>query len=415
MIDEITTRTELIAALSTAAELEHLLCCKYLFAGFSLKMHPDEGGADWVQLKAVRDWKTSLLLIAREEMAHLGIVSNLLTSIGATPHFRRPEFPVPAGTYGALGEFNLDPFSKKTIQSFAHYEAPEALQLRAVLKMELDELDCDGGLHLGHIVERICVDLHWDYGEAHTWDHHNESPDLHTAYLRREKDHAEVQERIHHYLGTEEDNIHELIKKAMKSCKTERMKNADIDLSTYLTSALPYKLSSAVAIPILEKDSTHPFAVLLFAFKSDGRNVERKIKTLEQVFQDKESLFAPGVSVPSAAQGAQLRAPGQLNYATLGGFYRQIREGFRWLAEADGNSLFIGPSNAQVDTTELNLIMPDWFNMKIQNVENLDSAIEAIDSIIAEGRRCAGGPHRFPLRPLLYHPRATECTPGPGP
>ena len=39
----ITDREELIFLLSEASELEHGLCCCYLFAAFSLKRNPDEG------------------------------------------------------------------------------------------------------------------------------------------------------------------------------------------------------------------------------------------------------------------------------------------------------------------------------------------------------------------------------------
>ena len=78
---KIDTREELINALTEAAELEHGLLCQYLFAAFSMKKHPTEG-ATWPQLELVRSWEAHILRVAREEMAHLGTVTNLLTAIG---------------------------------------------------------------------------------------------------------------------------------------------------------------------------------------------------------------------------------------------------------------------------------------------------------------------------------------------
>jgi len=76
----ITTRSDLIQALCDAAELEHGLCCAYLFAAFSIKRRTEEGVPPH-RLADLRNWESVLLLIARQEMEHLGIVANLLTAI----------------------------------------------------------------------------------------------------------------------------------------------------------------------------------------------------------------------------------------------------------------------------------------------------------------------------------------------
>src|SRR5690242_6702270 len=86
---EIATRSDLIHALTEAAELEHALLLQYVFAGLSLKQRPDEG-LTATQAELVRSWKTTIELIARQEMAHLGTVCNLLSAIGAAPHLTRP-------------------------------------------------------------------------------------------------------------------------------------------------------------------------------------------------------------------------------------------------------------------------------------------------------------------------------------
>ena len=118
----IETREDLIHALSQAAELEHGIICQYLFAAFSLKSHVDEGKVTWAQLERIREWKAAILLMARQEMEHLGLVGNLLTAIGGTPHFRRPNFPHPTPYCPPYPMFELQPFSAATIQRFACFE-----------------------------------------------------------------------------------------------------------------------------------------------------------------------------------------------------------------------------------------------------------------------------------------------------
>jgi hypothetical protein len=120
---EIKIREDLIDALYEAAELEHSLCCLYLFAAFSLKRHPDEGNVTWAQIEKMREWEISIFRIARQEMEHLGYVCNLLTAIGGAPHLRRPNFPT--NYYDAKITFALAPFSIETLTNFVRYERPE--------------------------------------------------------------------------------------------------------------------------------------------------------------------------------------------------------------------------------------------------------------------------------------------------
>src|SRR5256886_12046283 len=69
--------------------------CQYLFAGATLKQNYGEGGVTYGQLEQMRRWKSTIMAVARQEMEHLGIVTNLLTAIGEAPHFDRPEVPPP--------------------------------------------------------------------------------------------------------------------------------------------------------------------------------------------------------------------------------------------------------------------------------------------------------------------------------
>jgi hypothetical protein len=115
-------REPLIAALSDAAWLEHSLTCQYLFAAFSLKTHPEEGGVDWPGLERIRAWKTELLSMARQEMAHHGMVCNLLIAIGGAPRFLDTGFPHPTTYCPPYPTLQLLPFSEEALERFACYE-----------------------------------------------------------------------------------------------------------------------------------------------------------------------------------------------------------------------------------------------------------------------------------------------------
>src|SRR5579864_774285 len=87
-------REALIYMLCEAAELEHGIMCQYLFAAFSLKQREDEG-LTTSELAAVNRWRSAISHVATEEMLHLALVHNLLSAVGAAPHFARPNLPAP--------------------------------------------------------------------------------------------------------------------------------------------------------------------------------------------------------------------------------------------------------------------------------------------------------------------------------
>jgi hypothetical protein len=121
---ELTTREDLINTLHLAAELEHNLMCQYLFAAYSMKRSTSEG-LDEVQLEKTRGWGALMTLVARQEMEHMGLVLNLLSAIGGTPYFKRPNFPQRTEHYGKLDiKSELTRFSKETITRFQGFEAP---------------------------------------------------------------------------------------------------------------------------------------------------------------------------------------------------------------------------------------------------------------------------------------------------
>jgi hypothetical protein len=121
-------REPLIYMLCTAAELEHALMCEYLFAAFSLKQSVDEGLTD-KQLEAVQRWRSTIMLVAKEEMLHLAINSNLITALGASPHLSRPNLPQPARHYPAGVQLTLLPFGEGALRHFLYLERPEGLDI----------------------------------------------------------------------------------------------------------------------------------------------------------------------------------------------------------------------------------------------------------------------------------------------
>ena len=118
------TREELLYLLTRASELEHDLACSYLYAGYSIKTRPEEGGVTYDELLAIRRWKGKIAHVAVEEMLHLGQVANLLTAIGGAPHFARSNFPLPASTFPFGIAISLEPLSQALIERFVVYEMP---------------------------------------------------------------------------------------------------------------------------------------------------------------------------------------------------------------------------------------------------------------------------------------------------
>ena len=121
-------REQLIYLLTEAAEIEHGLMCTYLYAGWSLKRAESEGVTP-AQLEAISRWRREIRSVAMEEMAHLATVNNLLMSIGSPPHFRRQNFPVPAGYHPASLVVRLAPLTRDTLDHFVYLERPEGMDM----------------------------------------------------------------------------------------------------------------------------------------------------------------------------------------------------------------------------------------------------------------------------------------------
>lgn len=118
------TRAELIALLAEACELEHGLACSYLYAAFSLKQRPGEGGLTTDQSHKAKYWASQIFFVASQEMLHLAQAWNLLSAIGATPYCLRPNFPQNSRYYPLHARITLEPFGEKALTRFIVYETP---------------------------------------------------------------------------------------------------------------------------------------------------------------------------------------------------------------------------------------------------------------------------------------------------
>jgi CDGSH-type Zn-finger protein/uncharacterized Fe-S cluster protein YjdI len=141
-----TTREELLSRLGEAAELEHNLMCVYLYAAFSLKTGPEAGNLSPAEAEAVGRWNHEILAVAREEMVHLLLVSNLLVALGGAAHFGRMNFPIPPGSLPADMQVRLAPFDRETVQHLVWLERPDGADEAIGAGFEPTQLYERGGL-----------------------------------------------------------------------------------------------------------------------------------------------------------------------------------------------------------------------------------------------------------------------------
>jgi ferritin-like protein len=105
--------------LHIAAEIEHVLMVQYLYAAYSLggPQVPEGRRSD------VQRWRDVILDIAKEEMAHLITVENLLRLLGAPLNLDRRDYPWDAPFFPF--PFNLEPLSRASLARYVITERPE--------------------------------------------------------------------------------------------------------------------------------------------------------------------------------------------------------------------------------------------------------------------------------------------------
>jgi hypothetical protein len=122
------SREELVYLLGEACELEHGLLCEYLYAQFSLK-RVDEG-LTAEQLARIQAWELTFIDVIKQEMLHLALATNILSALGAAPHFERPNFPILSRWYPPDVQIALVPFGERALRHFMFLERPEGMSLR---------------------------------------------------------------------------------------------------------------------------------------------------------------------------------------------------------------------------------------------------------------------------------------------
>ena len=103
-------REDLWWLLAEACQLEHMIMCQYLFAEWTLKDKSD--GLTDEQSEAIERWRAVLHGIAVEEMLHLALVANVMSSIGAAPYLGRANFPQRSGYFPTSIQLDLMPFGR---------------------------------------------------------------------------------------------------------------------------------------------------------------------------------------------------------------------------------------------------------------------------------------------------------------
>jgi hypothetical protein len=175
------SREELVYLLGQACELEHGLLCEYLYAQFSLKRDVAEGVTP-DQLARIRAWEQTIIDVTKQEMLHLALATNILTAIGAAPHFDRPNFPILCGWYPSDVEIALLPFGEQALRHFMFLERPEGMSLRdaeafliagdATPPRNDDETNLTAGPAEWHTVGHLYRGI--EAGLAHLVDRHGE-------------------------------------------------------------------------------------------------------------------------------------------------------------------------------------------------------------------------------------------------
>ena len=417
----IDSRRDLIYALSEAAAIEHALLCQYLFAGYSIRRSP-AADVPATRLKDLQSWAGTVLLVAREEMEHLGTVCNLLASIGAAPNFRRPNFPQPTRYFGEIAAFSLERFSFDTVRRFAEFEKPEFLHLRETIIRLIETYGGGPRDDLDIVMETIGVDGLWDYGES--WILAGDELEFATVWTGRRVSRRvdELKERaLQGSPDAARDVMARLIQEAYASRRwiseavdpqagmdapAEEDTPADEPVVEGASTALGAAagrggLNAAAAVPIIIGDRVRAVVAFLYRTYHHAHEDDDYVNTVFDALNegpDETNRLARLLRrhnvvksmVATASTDGRGLMPDRLDFSTIGGFYRQIRKGFLALGTDPFLQLFIGPVDAQITSKEIGLPFPGWHNVDPGRISDLTSALKAIDQIIVEGEGAPG-------------------------
>ena len=163
-----TPRLKAIYLLQTAAEIEHSLMLQYLYAAYSIDQEFAQGEAG-SSSETVNRWRRDIRMVARQEMAHLITVQNLLIAVGGNIYLQREnnflthpdEYPFPTT------------FEKLSRASLAKYVATEGPDPRSIASPEerrlLQRILKEASASVHHKVNRVgalYAVLYWLFMES---------------------------------------------------------------------------------------------------------------------------------------------------------------------------------------------------------------------------------------------------------
>jgi hypothetical protein len=143
-------KEDAIALLSIAAEVEHALLVEYLYAAYSIN---ESAPLDLGNGRTSANWQRDLLRIAKQEMAHLITVQNLLRFLGSGPHFDRENFSQHPRVFPF--PFRLEPLTLDSLSKYVAAEMPT-----------LDQIPEHEQTHVAEIRERARKLLGFDVNQV---------------------------------------------------------------------------------------------------------------------------------------------------------------------------------------------------------------------------------------------------------
>jgi len=150
-----------ISLLQAGAEIEHSLLVQYLYAAYSV----DERAEDDTHNIGL-EWKTHIRLIAREEMAHLATVQNLLLSL-TTGEVYLNRGPINKDVRTLPLPFQLEPLSERSLSKYVLFESPSQSMLSGeTLKLVEDIKKSLGAESRVLSVGSIYAALYWLFLES---------------------------------------------------------------------------------------------------------------------------------------------------------------------------------------------------------------------------------------------------------
>jgi hypothetical protein len=148
--DELTWWDWAVFLLQAAAEIEHALLVQYLYAAYSL----DPAGGSGGQVPAdaavtIAGWRSTIITIAKEEMAHLLTEQNLLRFIGGPLTFERGEFPLHSELYPF--PLALRPLTKTSLATYVAAEMPASPAVPDIGDIVARATTAEGGVPVNRV------------------------------------------------------------------------------------------------------------------------------------------------------------------------------------------------------------------------------------------------------------------------